>query len=88
MTKNDRLDLRLSAQQKSDIARAAAIAGRSVTDFSVSVLAREAEEIIRSERDVVISRESWAAFTEVIERPARPVDGLADLLQRPSVFAD
>lgn len=87
-TKNDRLDLRLTKQQKDEIERAAAISGRTVTDFSVSVLVREAAEVIRHERDLQMSQEAWEAFNEAVERPAQTVEGLANLLKRVSVFED
>jgi len=87
-TKSDRLELRLTSQQKSEIERAAALSGRSVTDFSVPLLVREAAEVIRVERDLHMSKESWDAFNEILDRPARPVSGLAELLARPSVFTD
>ena len=86
--KSERLELRLTRDQKVRIEQAAALSGRTVTDFSVSVLAREAEEAIRSERELHLSQKSWDAFNEILDRPAKPVSGLADLLKRPSVFSD
>jgi uncharacterized protein (DUF1778 family) len=87
-TKNDRLDLRLTQQQKKEIEKAAAISGRSITDFSVSVLMEEAAEVIRQDRDFALSQKALDAFNEVLERPARPLEGLAELVNRPSVFVD
>ena len=87
-TKSDRIELRLTSDQKSEIEQAAALSGRTVTDFSVSVLVREAEEVIRFERELHLSKKSWDAFNEILDRPAKPVSGLADLLKRPSVFSD
>jgi len=87
-TKSDRLELRLTRDQKSEIEQAAALSGRSVTDFSVPLLVREAAEIIRVERDLHMSKRSWDAFNEILDRPAQPISGLADLLKRPSVFED
>lgn len=87
-TKSDRLDLRLTEQQKRQVERAAAIAGRSVTDFSVSTLVREAADVIAHERDLSLSEQAWEAFNEAIGRPATSVDGFADLLKRRSVFVD
>lgn len=87
-TKSDRLELRLTSAQKSEIEQAAALSGRTVTDFSVSILVREAEEVIRFERELHMSKKSWDAFNEILDRPAKPVSGLADLLTRPSVFTD
>ncbi|MEQ1735389.1 MAG: DUF1778 domain-containing protein [Rhodoglobus sp.] len=88
ITKSDRLELRLTPEQKTEIEQAAALSGRSVTDFSVPLLVREAGEVIRVERDLRMSKESWDAFNEILDRPARSVSGLADLLKRPSVFED
>jgi len=86
--KSDRLELRLTSDQKSEIEQAAALSGRTVTDFSVSVLVREAEQVIRFEHELHLSKKSWDAFNEILDRPAKPVGGLADLLKRPSVFSD
>ncbi len=87
-TKNDRLDLRLTQQQKHEIERAAAISGRTVTDSSVAALVKEAAEVIAHERDLVMSEQAWQAFTAVIERPARSIEGFAELLKRPSIFLE
>lgn len=87
-TKSDRLELRLTREQKSEIERAAALSGRSVTDFSVPLLVKEAEQVIRIERELRMSQKSWDAFNEILDRPAHTISGLADLLKRPSVFED
>mgnify|MGYP005609965487 CR=1 FL=1 len=87
-TKSDRLELRLTRDQKSEIEQAAALSGRSVTDFSVSLLVREAEHVIRAERALRTSKESWDGFHETLVPPATPIRGLADLLSRPTVFED
>jgi uncharacterized protein (DUF1778 family) len=87
-TKNDRIELRLTSEQKTEIERAAAIAGTSVTDFSVPLLVRQASEVIRHERELQMSRDAWDAFNLILDAPAKPLAGLADLLQRESVFRD
>lgn len=86
--KNDRLELRLTSEQKRTIEQAATISGRSVTDFSVPLLVDEAAEVIRRERDLHVSAEAWEAFNAVLDRPASPVAELAALLRRPSVFTE
>lgn len=87
-TKSARIELRLTSEQKSAIEQAAAITGRSVTDFSVPLLVEKASEVIRAERDLHMSKTSWDAFNEILDQPAKPVRGLADLLRRPSVFIE
>ncbi|BDI21665.1 DUF1778 domain-containing protein [Herbiconiux sp. L3-i23] len=86
--RSERLELRVTPTQKEEIEQAAAIEGRSVTDFSVSALVREAEEVIRVERELHMTEESWAAFNAILDGPPRSVSGLADLLRRPSAFVD
>ena len=86
--KNERIELRLTAEQKRTIEQAATISGRSVTDFSVPLLVEEASEIIREDRELRMSQEAWEAFNEILNRPAKSLSGLADLLRRPSVFVD
>lgn len=86
--KNERLELRLTSDQKQEIEQAAAISGRSLTDFSVSLLVEEAGEVIRRERELRMSKGAWDAFNHILDEPAKPLAGLADLLSRPSVFSD
>ena len=86
--KSERLELRLTSDQKHDIEQAAAISGRSVTDFSVPLLVEEAGEIIRQERELKMSKHALDEFNRALDEPAKPLTGLADLLRRPSVFSD
>ena len=86
--KNERLELRLTAEQKRTIEQAATIAGRSITDFSVPVLVDQAMEVIREDRELHVSQKAWDAFNEILDRPAQGIPELAELLRRPSVFTD
>ncbi len=86
--KNDRIELRLTSEQKEEIERAAAISGRSVTEFSVPLLVDQANEVIRHERELKMSKEAWEAFNDILDLPAKPLAGLAELLRRQSVFRD
>jgi uncharacterized protein (DUF1778 family) len=85
--KNERIELRLTGEQKRTIEQAATISGRSITDFSVTLLVDEATEVIRRDRELHMSADAWDAFNEILDRPATTVAGLADLLRRPSVFS-
>jgi len=87
-TKNRRIDLRLTEPQKELIEEAAALTGRTVTDFSTDALTREAHEVIRRERMLRVDAEAFDAFAAELDRPAQTIDGLASLLKRPSVFVD
>lgn len=86
--KSDRIEIRLTADQKRTIEQAATIAGRSVTDFSVPLLVDEATEVIRQDRELRMSAQAWDTFNEILDRPAKPITELAELFRRTSVFID
>lgn len=86
--KSNRIEIRLTADQKRTIEQAATISGRSVTDFSVPLLVNEAAEVIRQDRELRMSAQAWDTFNEILDRPAKPIAELADLFRRPSVFID
>ncbi len=86
--KDERIELRLTEEQKRTVEQAATISGRSITDFSIPVLLEHAGEVIRQDRELHMSSEAWDAFNEILDRPATSVAGLADLLSRRSVFSE
>lgn len=86
--KSARLEFRVTADQKEVIEEAAAIEGRTVTDFSASVLVERAQEVIERERRLRVDAVRFDAFIEVMERPPRTVEGLRELMRRDSVFVD
>lgn len=86
--KSERIELRVTSEQKSTIEQAATISGRSVTDFSVSLLVEQAAEVIRHDRELHMSAQAWDEFNAILERPAQSISGLAELISRPSVFTD
>lgn len=86
--KNARLEFRITSEQKDAIEEAAAIEGRTVTDFSASALYERAQEVIERERRLRVDAIRFDAFIEVMDRPSRSVAGLHELLSRESVFVD
>ena len=86
--KDARLDFRVTAEQKQSIEEAAAIEGRSVTDFSATTLIERAQEVIQRDRQLRVDAERFDAFADLMDRPARTIDGLRDLMTRESVFRD
>jgi uncharacterized protein (DUF1778 family) len=86
--KDSRIELRVTGAQKAAIEEAAAIEGRTVTDFSTSVLTAEAEAVIRRERELRVEGEAFDRFRALLDQPATSVEGLRELLSRPSVFVD
>jgi len=86
--KDKRLEVRVTGEQKELIEQAAALEGRSVTDFSTHALTEHAHEVIRRHHQLTLDTEAFDAFRAALDEPAHPVAGLLDLLRRPSVFRD
>lgn len=82
------MELRVTAEQKQAIEEAAAIEGRTVTDFSATTLVERAQDVILRERQLRIDAQHFDAFAALMDRPARTVDGLRELMTRKTVFVD
>jgi uncharacterized protein (DUF1778 family) len=85
-TKDERIALRVTPQQKETISAAAALLGRSVTDFAVQVAVERADEVLADRRVFHVSDEQWAEFRRLLREPVEPHPGLTDLFSKPSVF--
>lgn len=69
---NDRLAVRLSAEEKATIARAAAIERVNLTAFVVRNALHAAREVIEQEERVVLSRRDSRRVLELLEHPPAP----------------
>jgi uncharacterized protein (DUF1778 family) len=86
--KNARIEMRVTAEQKKLIERAAALEGRSVTDFTTHLVIEYAEDIVERERIQRMSEEAFDEFVDALDRPRRDIPGLRDLLTRTPEFRD
>lgn len=85
-TKTERLDLRVSHEQKHLFEEAAAVTARTVTDFVVQSAAIAARDVMADRTQFVLTHEQWAAFTAAIDREPRYLPRLATFLAEPSVL--
>ena len=85
-TKTERLDLRVTREQKVLFQEAAAATARTVTDFVVHAAAIAACDLLADRTQFVLSREQWAAFAAAIDREPRYLPRLATFLAEPSVL--
>ncbi len=67
-----RLELRINAQDKKVVSRAAELVGEGVSAFARAVLVREAKRIVESEQTVVLSPEESRRFLKALDRPFAP----------------
>lgn len=86
--KRERLELRVSAEQKALFQRAAEIQGRSLTDFVAGSLLAAAEAVIRQQSVITLSARDSELFADALLNPSPPSDRLraaaARYLQRRS----
>jgi uncharacterized protein (DUF1778 family) len=75
-SKRERLEARVTADQKALIQRAADLSGRSLTDFMVSSLQEAAEETIRAHEVIKLSPEDSILFVEALLNPQEPNENL------------
>lgn len=76
-----RIELKTSPQVKSELERAAAISGVSLTAFVIQQ-ASEAARRIADEADTVrLSQEAWQKLNEVINNPPKPTKALSELMK-------
>lgn len=83
--KTERLDLRVSREQKQLLEEAATYLERSVTEFVVQAASVAARDVMADRTQFVLSPDQWAAFSEAIDREPRYLPRLAALLAEPSV---
>jgi len=86
MAKTERLDLRLTTDQKLTIEKAATIEGTTAAGFTVTAVMERASEAIYRTISLRLPASAWDEFVRVLDaRPAVPQKVL-DLLATPSVL--
>lgn len=78
----ERLEARVSREQKELIRRAAELQGRSITDFCVSSAEQAAREVIQSHEILRLSVQGAKAFVEALENPLEPNERLRAAMKR------
>jgi len=81
-TRVERLEARVTAEQKSLIERAAALQGRTVTDFVLTSVQDAARRAIEEHSQLALSVRDSEAFVDALLNP-KPVNGrLRDTVRR------
>lgn len=70
--KRERLEARISVEQKELLQRAAALQGRSLSDFVVESAQRAAETTIREHSIIALSTQDSLIFAEAVLNPPLP----------------
>lgn len=72
----ERFDIRLPANAKQMLVRAADISGNTLTGLVLNAALDKAREILQSHQHFMLSAEEWRQFTETLENPPEPNDAL------------
>ncbi|MBS1204517.1 MAG: toxin-antitoxin system, antitoxin component [Proteobacteria bacterium] len=80
--KKQRIDLRLTDEDKKMIEEAAAMTNQTVTQFLVNSASERAAEVIEQHRRLILSVESWNRVMDAIENPPAPNDKLKRAAKR------
>lgn len=87
-TRDQRMNIRASAQQQLLIRRAAEATDSTVTDFILDSALESAERVLADRKWFVASEEQWVEFQTLLDAPLEPMPKLRRLLRRESPFAD
>lgn len=70
--KKQRIDLRLSDEDKSLIEEAAAMTNQTITQFMVNSASERAAEVIEQHRRLILNEASWNQVMDAISNPPAP----------------
>lgn len=69
--RGERIDLRVSAELKVLLARAASYSGMSLSGFLVSSAAERAKEVVAGRETLTLTARDWRVFLSGLEKPER-----------------
>lgn len=86
MTRSERLELRVSPEEKQLLSDAAAATARTVTQFVMQSASIAAQDVMADRSLFVLSEAQWDAFAAALDREPRHLPRLAHLLSEPSIL--
>lgn len=87
-TRDRRLEVRTTADDRDLIDRAAAASGTDVTTFVIDNLTEAARRVLADRDRFQLSAEAASEWDRINRRPARDLPGLRRLMERPSPFTE
>ena len=79
--KMDRIDLRITREQKELLARAAALSGVSMSSFLVNNALDQAKRIVAEGETIVLSNRDRDLFYSILKNPPKPNKNLVKLMR-------
>lgn len=87
-TRDKRLEVRTTAEERELIDRAADTAGTDLTSFVVNHLVEAARQVLADRDRFTLSPETAAEWDRINRRSAKEFAGLRRLMRRPSPFTE
>jgi uncharacterized protein (DUF1778 family) len=84
--KSERLGLRATVWQLNLLAAASQAEGTTVSDFVLRYATRAAEDVLADRRVFMAAPDMWDRFATALDRPAREIPGLEQLMNTPTVI--
>lgn len=81
-TKRERIEARLTPEQKALLQQAAALQGRSLSEFVVQGALQAATEVVRAHTLITLTAEESRAFVEALLNPEPPNAALREAAAR------
>lgn len=81
-TRDERLEARISSDQKALFQRAAELQGRTLTDFVIASVHDAAVSVIKETETIRLSARDSRAFADALLNPREPSGRLKDAAQR------
>lgn len=82
-TKTQRIHIRIAESDDELLRRAAEASNESLSEFLVESGRERAAQVLADRTRFVLSPAEWSAFTGALDRPARELPAVAELLRRP-----
>jgi len=86
--KDQRLNMRASAEEKKLLEAAAQAMHMSASAFVLQAALRAAQDVLADQTRFVLSPDKWKRFTAMLDRPAREIPALKKAAAEPSPFSE
>lgn len=85
-TRSEKIDIRVTAEDKATIVSAAELRRQSVSEFVLGSALDRANDALADRTRFVLRADDWDAFLVALDAPVRSMPRLSRLLAEPGVF--
>jgi len=78
--KDARIEFKTSKETKTLLQEVANLLGMDLSNFLISTAVQRAKEIQKEEKILMLSKQEWNNFEEILSKPQKPTQALRDLM--------